>query len=750
MILKSLNIISFGGLRNRKIDLSDGVNVIFGENESGKSSAAMFIKFIFYGLSAKSNKALGTSERSKYINRETSQAAGFIIAESFDGTLWRIERLLIASDNSPARERVRITNQSTGECVTGQNPGEFFFGVPEDVFVGTCFVSQSAEIRPSISGLGKTGGSVENLLTSADENINIKRALDLIDNTRRAICHKNSSGGELTSLREKKGALIAELKNSAEKSSEIISLSSSLDDIKNRIAEMEEAKERYDGILSALEKVNLGRKIESSVQTGEKIEKLEKSLSDLDSSPFGIGFEETLLESERDIRAYDEECAAFDEMLASAEDEEHTFSPEADEIIDEAHRLDASSKIRFSVATALLIAGLLGLGASFLMYYYNTGLYTLPLIMTLILVVLGVVFIILHAKAKNSLTAILDEWDAESISEIEIAVSEKMNVLGRGGVSRLEKERMIQSLDAAKLRFDAAVERVNSLAEESDIEDTGDIYETISILHDISDSVKEKRGMISSKIENLKGRLDVIGEQLAGINLSEAELDAYTAGETEYGKIALSLDSEAISNLLKEKEFTDSALRSASKRKSTLEEKLLEMGKPTRSPDEYSTMISSIDERMEELTLRFDACELASSALPRAGEAMRSDVIPKIAEKASHIISKSTPHEKIAIDKAFNCSIADEESHLSTEILSKGTADLTYIALRIALADEVFRSESPTLIFDESFAHIDMGRLEKLFSVLNSNEDSSQHIIFTCRRDESLCAEKMGMNIVSL
>ena len=56
-----------------------------------------------------------------------------------------------------------------------------FFGVPEDVFVGTCFVSQVADIKPSVNGIGKTSGAVENLLTSADENINIKRALDIID-----------------------------------------------------------------------------------------------------------------------------------------------------------------------------------------------------------------------------------------------------------------------------------------------------------------------------------------------------------------------------------------------------------------------------------------------------------------------------------------------------------------------------------------------------------------------------------------
>ena len=73
MIIKTLNIISFGGLRNRVIDLSDGVNVISGANESGKSSAAMFIKFIFYGLDGRKGRN-ALCERQRYVNRSPFSA----------------------------------------------------------------------------------------------------------------------------------------------------------------------------------------------------------------------------------------------------------------------------------------------------------------------------------------------------------------------------------------------------------------------------------------------------------------------------------------------------------------------------------------------------------------------------------------------------------------------------------------------------------------------------------------------------
>ena len=53
MIIEKLNIKAFGRLRDYELELSPGVNIIEGENESGKSTLCAFIKFIFYGIPAK-------------------------------------------------------------------------------------------------------------------------------------------------------------------------------------------------------------------------------------------------------------------------------------------------------------------------------------------------------------------------------------------------------------------------------------------------------------------------------------------------------------------------------------------------------------------------------------------------------------------------------------------------------------------------------------------------------------------------
>ena len=50
MIIKELYIAEFGGIKNRKIEFGDNrlLNIIYGENESGKSTIFLFIKLLVF------------------------------------------------------------------------------------------------------------------------------------------------------------------------------------------------------------------------------------------------------------------------------------------------------------------------------------------------------------------------------------------------------------------------------------------------------------------------------------------------------------------------------------------------------------------------------------------------------------------------------------------------------------------------------------------------------------------------------
>ncbi len=784
MKLKLLHIISFGGLSNYEIRLDDGVNVLCGANESGKSSVAMFVKFVFYGLSAKTPRNGEVSERTRCINRLTGQAAGYIILETDEGVEYRLERAILTSDDAPARERVRIINRATGESFTGQNPGEYFFGVSEEVFMNTCFVGQTALAKTDAGSTGTKPQfqAVENMLTSADENVDIKKAIRTLDNVRREICHKNGNGGELNELREKRAALAEEIKNSSGTSAEIIRVSTSLNDIKKRISELWDDKRKYDGIFQSLDKIMLKRRIDNAEQAEKSIAALKDTIAELDASALGHGFAEAVDEAERDIRAYAEACAAYGQSVSGTgdvfpeldtdaesdtteEDDRSEPSQDTANPVETAQRLDSAAHMQFTAAVALFLAGLFGFAISLLMYYFNTDMYLLPLIMTLAFVTLGVIFIICHYRSSSTLTRLLSEWDVISIDELEQIFETPTTFIPHPGKTPEDTEEepykvpepeddtepsedVPDDLPAdgflvqAKQRFDLAVAKVDELCGAAGVEMSENIYETLGALRATAADIRADRDAMTAKLSNLTGKLEVLNEQLTGVDRVNAEYEYVEAVKLPWGKTAASLNADGIKAMMRERDFTNSALRSAEKRQQELETQLAGLGSPAHSPDETATAIDELDRRIEELSLRHDACELAKNALLQASEKMRSGVIPKIAENASILLSGATSgtHETLTLDSSFNAGCSTETDILSGEYLSRGTADLAYLSLRIALAEEIFKTETPFMVFDESFAHIDESRIQGITSLMIDG----QYIILTCRREEALAAEAGG------
>ena len=50
MKLKKLSLNNFGRFRGEVLKLEDGINVIYGENESGKSTVHTFIRSMLFGM----------------------------------------------------------------------------------------------------------------------------------------------------------------------------------------------------------------------------------------------------------------------------------------------------------------------------------------------------------------------------------------------------------------------------------------------------------------------------------------------------------------------------------------------------------------------------------------------------------------------------------------------------------------------------------------------------------------------------
>ena len=91
MQIKNLQINNFGKLKNREIELNNGINIIFGENESGKSTLLKFITSMFYGAS-KNKNGRRISDFEKYTPWEEGEYSGKINYSLDNGEEYEVYR----------------------------------------------------------------------------------------------------------------------------------------------------------------------------------------------------------------------------------------------------------------------------------------------------------------------------------------------------------------------------------------------------------------------------------------------------------------------------------------------------------------------------------------------------------------------------------------------------------------------------------------------------------------------------------
>ena len=66
MVIRRLKIKNFGKIRDKDMELSPGINVLYGENESGKTTTHTFIRSMFYGVRRLRGKAALNDTYTKY------------------------------------------------------------------------------------------------------------------------------------------------------------------------------------------------------------------------------------------------------------------------------------------------------------------------------------------------------------------------------------------------------------------------------------------------------------------------------------------------------------------------------------------------------------------------------------------------------------------------------------------------------------------------------------------------------------
>lgn len=92
MVIRRLKIKNFGKIRNRDMELIPGINVLYGENESGKTTTHTFIRSMFYGVRRLRGKAAQNDTYTKYEPWENPAEYGGIMWFTSKGKNYRLTR----------------------------------------------------------------------------------------------------------------------------------------------------------------------------------------------------------------------------------------------------------------------------------------------------------------------------------------------------------------------------------------------------------------------------------------------------------------------------------------------------------------------------------------------------------------------------------------------------------------------------------------------------------------------------------
>lgn len=188
MIIKKLEIISFGKFKNKTIEFSDGLNIVCGNNESGKSTIISFIYAMLYGFG--DNRGKSASLREKYTPWSGGECEGKLTALLPDGRTVTIYRKAGAAKKN---DILQIYDAQSGQPLTLSS--EDIVGVGSDTFLKTlCIRQMSSVFTGSNDEIVKR---LSNISSAGDENINFEKAVKILDSARREIKPLRGNGGAL-------------------------------------------------------------------------------------------------------------------------------------------------------------------------------------------------------------------------------------------------------------------------------------------------------------------------------------------------------------------------------------------------------------------------------------------------------------------------------------------------------------------------------------------------------------------------
>ena len=711
---------TFGKLENQTLTLQPGLNILEAPNEWGKSTWCAFIVAMLYGIDTKARTtqtALADKEHYAPWSGAPMEGRMDICWNGRDITIERRTRgRLIFGD-------FRAYETHTGLDVpelTASNCGMELLGVERSVFTRAGFlkladlpVTQDDALRRRLNNLVTTGdesGAGERLAQSLKElknkcRYNRSGLLPLAE------AERDKLEEQLRSLQD----LNAQAQRLQERQQELEGWSNKLQNHKLAL-QYEQAKEESRHIREAisrrdalLEQVTQREKECSQLPAPEEAERIRTNLQRLHNESMSLSMEQQMLPSAPQEPTYQPCFAGMDGQAAVTQ-------AQADAALAAAQKKAANSRKALSAVAwiAFAIALLLDVAAFFLpdfMMVLAIGS-AIPLMAAIVLLMIS------RSKAKKS-QAILsrlcekygstqpDDWcaTAEQYAQTKVEYEQAL----------LQHRQMLEEFNQRK---EALVNQLQQLTRGEPIADCLEKWERIAAQWKaLGDARRDLQGL-----ENQIEALQSVAQKVP----APTQPDELTQTLSETDTLLNNADFEMKQNQLRLGQFQGQA--DALGQESALR-----------------TQLKQVRSRIERLEETYKALELAQNALSTATSELQRRFAPRIAKRAQELFGKFTDgrYQKVMLaeDLSVHVSAEQETTMRAAQWRSDGTVDQLYLALRLAVAEEL--TPAAPLVLDDAMVRFDDDRLATALHILQEMAEDKQVILFTCQgREKKLQGEK--------
>lgn len=696
---------TFGKLQHETLTLKPGLNVITAPNEWGKSTWCAFLAAMLYGLDtrAKSTRTC-LADKERYAPWSGEPMSGRIDL-NWNGRDITIERA--------TRQRVPLGDFRAYETKTGvpvpeltaANCGQMLLGVEQSVFRRSAFirhtdlpVTQDDALRRRLNALVTTGDETADADHLADSLKELKNR-----------CRFNRTGllPQAEAQRDDLKKQLAELNDLSEKSNV---LSGQLSEIKSWLSQLY----NHQQALAYQASQENARRLQQALADQEEADQRFQSYQ---SAVSGLPPKEETERMLRELHAFREDWGKIVEeqrALPSEPVAPELPAPFTDMTPEDALKMVRTDERQLAQASAskggrkiLILMGILGaLAAAGLIYLTAYPFAAIAGGAAGISLVWGLWDLF---SAKLQVRRLKEKYGSADPGKWAVPIEAYRQEVARYQAARKEYKELTGDLE---VRLMVLRKRKTSLCGDREPEGMAEQWQQTSAAWAAYDAALRESTQAKRHVEVLRAMVKPVDKP--------SMPDALTHSEA------------ATANLLSECAVEQQRLQN---RLGQYQGRMAVLG----DPEELRQKLRHQEARIAQLEQTYSALSIALDTLNQATAELQRRFAPRITQAAQALLSRMTGgrYQRVLMLEDFSLEAGrqQEDTLRSSLWRSDGTVDQLYLALRLAVAQEL-TPEAP-LVLDDCLVRFDDERMKKTMALLQELAQEKQIILFSCHGREA-------------